>query len=79
VVGAPRRYNKDKGGDIDHILCGSNGAFVIETKSYGFRGRDIRQTALNAWWLGQKLGVSWVTGVLCVDDDRTRNSAAGSG
>lgn len=63
-------YKKDRGGDIDHILCGPNGAYVVETKSYGFRGRDIRQAALNAWWLRQKLGVPWVTGVLCVDDDR---------
>lgn len=33
----------------------------------------MRQTALNAWSLHQKLGVlggPWVTGVLCVDEDR---------
>jgi Nuclease-related domain len=63
-------YKKDRGGDIDHVLCGPNGAFIVETKSYGFRRRDVRQTALNAWWLRQKLGVPWVTGVLCVDEDR---------
>ncbi len=63
-------YRKDRGGDIDHVLCGPNGAYIIETKSYGFRGRDVRQTALNAWWFRQKLGVPWVTGVLCVDEDR---------
>jgi hypothetical protein len=63
-------YKKDRGGDIDHVLCGPNGAFIVETKSYGFRQRDVRQTALNAWWLRQKLGVPWVTGVLCVDEDR---------
>ena len=66
-------YKKDVGGDIDHVVCGPNGAYVIETKSYGFRRRDIHQTAGNAWWLQQKLGdlgVRWVTGVLCVDEDR---------
>jgi len=30
----------------------------------------VRQTALNAWWLRQKLGGPWVTAVLCVDEDR---------
>jgi hypothetical protein len=64
-------YKKDRGGDIDHILCGPNGAFVIETKSYGYRAGDLRQTRTNAWWLREKLGVqSWVTGVLCVDEER---------
>jgi len=66
-------YKKDVGGDIDHVLCGPNGAYIIETKSYGFRRRDLQQTAGNAWWLHQKLGalgVRWVTGVLCVDEDR---------
>jgi hypothetical protein len=63
-------YKRDRGGDIDHLLCGPNGAYIIETKSYGFRRRDIRQTAINAWWLRQKLGVRWVTGVLCVDEER---------
>jgi hypothetical protein len=66
-------YKKDAGGDIDHVVCGPNGAYIIETKSYGFRRRDLRQTAGNAWWLHEKLeglGVRWVTGVLCVDEDR---------
>jgi len=62
-------YKKDRGGDIDHILCGPNGGYVIETKSHGFRRRDVGQTAGNAWWLREKLGVPWVTGVLCVAGD----------
>lgn len=62
-------YKKDWG-DIDHILCGPQGAYAIETKSYGYRARDVGQTAGNAWWLREKLGVRWVTGVLCVDEDR---------
>jgi hypothetical protein len=63
-------YKKDRGGDIDHILCGPRGAYVIETKSYGYRGRDAGQTAINAWWLREKLGVQWVTGILCVKEER---------
>jgi hypothetical protein len=63
-------YKRDRGGDIDHIVCGPSGAYAIETKSYGFRSGDIRQTAVNAWWLREKLGIQWVTGVLCVDEDR---------
>jgi len=63
-------YKRDRGGDIDHIVCGLAGAYAIETKSYGFRSGDIRQTAINAWWLREKLGIRWVTGILCVDEDR---------
>lgn len=62
-------YVKDRGGDIDHIVCGLTGAYAIETKSYGFRRRDLGQVKGNAWWLKEKLGVRWVTGVLCVADD----------
>jgi hypothetical protein len=64
-------YKKDGGGDIDHIVCGPNGAYAIETKSYGYRASDLHQTRTNAWWLRQKLGVQcWVTGVLCVAEPR---------
>jgi nuclease-like protein len=63
-------YPKDWGGDIDHIVCGRTGAYIIETKSYGFRSRDLRQAALNAWWLRERLRATWVTGVLCVAEDR---------
>jgi hypothetical protein len=59
-------YKKDRGGDIDHVVCGPGGAFAIETKSYTFRRRDVGQTAANAAWLKEHLGVRWVTGVLCV-------------
>ena len=59
---------------IDHIVCGTRGVYAIETKSYAFRSGDIRQTAIKAWWLRQKLGIRWVTGILCVDEDRTPES-----
>ncbi len=57
-------------GDIDHILCGPRGAYAIETKSYGYRPSDVGQVARNAAWLRDQLQNKWVTGVLCVDDDR---------
>jgi hypothetical protein len=57
-------------GDIDHILCGPRGVYAIETKSYGYRPSDVGQVARNAAWLRDQLGAKWVTGVLCVDDDR---------
>src|SRR5205823_5464746 len=64
-------YKKDHGGDIDHILYGPNGAFIIETKSYRYRASDLRQARTNAWWLHERLGLQcWVTGVLCVDEER---------
>lgn len=63
-------YKRERGGDIDHIVCGAGGAYAIETKSYGFRASDIRQTTINAWWLREKLAVRWVTGILCVAEDR---------
>lgn len=64
-------YKKDRGGDIDHIVCGPNGAFIIETKSHGYRAGDLRQARTNAWWLHTKLDARWwVTGVLCVNEDR---------
>lgn len=62
-------YKHDRG-DIDHILCGPRGAYAIETKSYGYRPSDVGQVARNAAWLRDRLQNKWVTGVLCVDDDR---------
>jgi hypothetical protein len=63
-------YKKDRGGDIDHIICGPQGGYAIETKSYAYRARDAGQPAGNAAWLKEKLGVQWITGILCVDEDR---------
>jgi hypothetical protein len=63
-------YMKDRGGDIVHILCGPTGVYAIETKSYGFCSPDVGQTASNAWWLRARLGIGWVTGVVCVSQQR---------
>jgi Nuclease-related domain len=63
-------YKRDWGGDIDHIVCGPGGIFMVETKSYEFRRSDIRRAAWNAAWMKEKLEVTWVTGVLCVNEDR---------
>jgi hypothetical protein len=64
-------HKKDWGGDIDHLVCGPTGGYVVETKSYGFRRRDLGQAAANAAWLKEKLGVRWITAVLCVEGDLT--------
>jgi hypothetical protein len=61
---------KDRGGDVDHVVCGPGGAFAIETKSYRFRRSDIGQAAGNAAWLKETLGLRWATGVLCVPGSR---------
>jgi hypothetical protein len=63
-------FLKDWGGDIDHVVCNTTGAFAIETKSGPFRKRDLNQTLGNAAWLHDRLGVRWVTGVLCVGEKR---------
>lgn len=63
-------YKRDNWGDIDHVLCGPGGAYAIETKSYGYRPSDVGQAVRNAIWLRAKLEIPWVTGVLCIDDDR---------
>jgi hypothetical protein len=62
-------YKRDWGGDIDHILSGPTGVYIVETKSYAFRGSDLKRTAWNAAWLKEKLSVPWVTAILCVNDD----------
>jgi hypothetical protein len=59
----------DWGGDVDHIVCGPRGAYSIETKSGRFRRPDRHQATRNAVWVKKKLGVPWVTGVLCVGED----------
>ncbi len=66
---------KDRGGDIDHVVCGPGGAFAIETKSYRFSRKDIGQAAGNAAWLKERLGILWAVGVLCVaEEPRARKS-----
>jgi Nuclease-related domain len=49
----------DWGGDVDHILCGPQGAYAVETKSGRFRKADLRQATYNAVWVKRKLGVPW--------------------
>jgi hypothetical protein len=63
-------YKREWGGDIDHLLLGPLGAYIVETKSYNFRRADLRRTAWNAAWLKTRLEVPWVTGVLCVNEKR---------
>lgn len=59
------------GGNIDHIVCGPSGAFAIETKTSGYRERDLPIARRRAKWLSTQLGDHWVTPVIClVNRDR---------
>jgi len=55
------------GGIFDHVVWGPNGAYAIETKSGTFRRGHLGQTLGNAAWTQRKLGVHWVTAVVCVE------------
>lgn len=56
----------DGWGNIDHVVWGPNGAYAIETKSGSFRRSHLSQALGNAAWTKRKLGVRWVTAVVCV-------------
>lgn len=58
---------KDWGGNIDHVVTGPGGAYAIETKSGATARRDdLRSARINAAWMKPRLGVRWVTPVLCL-------------
>ena len=59
---------KDRGGDVDHIVCGPRGAYAIETKSGHFAGRSAGQAEANARFVKHKLGVKSVVPIVCVGD-----------
>lgn len=57
---------KRQRGNIDHIAIASTGAFVIETKSRGYRTADGAQARGAALELRELTGIRWVTAVVCV-------------
>jgi hypothetical protein len=59
---------KDRGGDVDHIVCGPRGAYAVETKSGHFAGRSAGQAEANARFVKHKLGVKSVVPIVCVGD-----------
>ena len=53
-------------GNIDHVVCGPFGAFVIDTKTNGYRFPDLAIARGRAKWLSTKLEGHWVTPVICL-------------
>jgi hypothetical protein len=52
-------------GNIDHIVSGPTGVFMIETKSRRYENKDLRKARRQAAKLHDELGV-WVTPVICL-------------
>lgn len=63
------RLVKDFGGDVDHVVCGPNGAYAIETKSSRFAWRHVGQAQGAANFTRYKLGLRRVIPVVCVGDE----------
>jgi hypothetical protein len=54
------------GGNIDHVVCGPTGAFVIETKTTRYLRTDLPTARRRAKWLSSRLEGHWVTPVICL-------------
>jgi hypothetical protein len=52
-------------GNIDHLVAGPSGVFMIETKTRGFVDHDLRRATGRATRLGRELGV-YVTAVIAL-------------
>lgn len=55
----------ERGGNVDHVVCGRNGVYSVETKARRYEERHLRQARRQAHALHQRLDV-WVTPVLCL-------------
>jgi hypothetical protein len=51
--------------NLDHIVSGPNGVFLIETKARRYEERHLGRVKHQARWLHDQLGV-WVTPVICL-------------
>jgi len=56
-------------GNIDHIVSGSTGVYLIETKFRGYQHGALRKARRQAAKLHDELG-NWVTPVICIDGRR---------
>ena len=52
-------------GDVDHVVCGPTGVYVVKTKARRYLEKDLHTATRQATQLAQELGV-WVTPVICV-------------
>jgi len=58
-------------GNIDHLVTGRTGVFMIETKHRGYKPADLSKAKRQAKKLNDELGM-WVTPVICLDRRRAR-------
>jgi hypothetical protein len=58
-------------GNIDHLVSGPSGVYMIETKHRRYQRVDLRKAKRQAAMLRDELGV-WVTPVICLDQRRDR-------
>jgi Nuclease-related domain len=59
-------------GNIDHLVSGPSGVFMIETKHRGYAEAHLRKARRQAKKLREELGV-FVTPVICLDKRRGRD------
>ena len=52
-------------GNVDHLISGPTGAFMIETKFKSYRDSDIPKAKRDAQAIAHQLGASWVQPVIC--------------
>jgi hypothetical protein len=60
-----------RGANLDHLVSGPNGVYLIETKHLGYRDSALGRAKGQARELRHELGV-WVTPVICIDAHRER-------
>jgi Nuclease-related domain len=58
-------------GNVDHLVTGRAGVFMIETKHRGYKPADLSKAKRQAKKLNDELG-EWVTPVICLDRRRAR-------
>jgi hypothetical protein len=56
-------------GNVDHLVSGPTGVFMIETKHRSFKTTDLAKARRQAKKLNDELG-TWVTPVICLDKRR---------
>jgi len=56
---------QEREGNIDHLVSGPNGVYLIETKSRVYTPQHLRKAKRQAATLGRQLAV-WVTPVVCL-------------
>lgn len=57
--------------NVDHLVCGPNGAYLVETKANAYESSHLGRAKSQAAWLHDELGV-WVTPVICIVSRRGR-------